>query len=81
MDNFNVSGMDCFTNVLATFLDLGTFQLCCCLCRVRELLDFIKNLCSKDERRYYSLDYIKLIKIIRIFHNITVFLIKLVQPW
>ncbi len=35
--------MDCFTDVLTTFLGLGTFQLCYCLCRVRELSDFIKN--------------------------------------
>ncbi len=26
--------MDCFTEVLPTFLSLGTCQLCCCLCRV-----------------------------------------------
>ncbi len=36
--------MDYFINVLATFLDLGTFQLLCCLCRARELSDFIKNI-------------------------------------
>ncbi len=36
--------MDYFTDVLTTFLDLGTFQLCCCLCRVRELSDLIKNI-------------------------------------
>ncbi len=35
--------MDCFTDVLTTFLGLGTFQLRYCLCRVRELSDFIKN--------------------------------------
>ncbi len=34
--------MDYFTDVLATFLDLGTFQLSCCLWRVRELSDLIK---------------------------------------
>ncbi len=36
--------MDCFTNVLTTFLGLGTFQLHFHLCRVRELSDFIKNI-------------------------------------
>ncbi len=36
--------MDYFTDVLATFLGLGTFQLCSCLWRVRELLAFIKNI-------------------------------------
>ncbi len=30
--------------VLTTFLGLGTFQLHCCLCRVRKLSDFIKNI-------------------------------------
>ncbi len=35
--------MDYFTDVLATFLDLETLQLHCCL-RVRELSDFIKNI-------------------------------------
>ncbi len=40
--------MDCFTDVFTTFLNLGTFQLCCCLWRVRHL-----NLCSEDERRSY----------------------------
>ncbi len=29
---------------LAVFLDLGTFQLCCCSCRVREISDFIRNI-------------------------------------
>ncbi len=33
-----------FTDVLATFLGLVTFQLHCCLWRVRKLLDFIKNI-------------------------------------
>ncbi len=33
---------DYFTEVLATFL--GTFQLRCCLWRVRKLSDFIKNI-------------------------------------
>ncbi len=36
--------MDCFIDVLTTFLGLGTFQLCCCLWRVRKLMDFIKNI-------------------------------------
>ncbi len=39
------------------FLGLGTFRLRCCLCRVREISDFIKkclNLCSEDERRSYG---------------------------
>ncbi len=36
--------MDYFTNVLATFLDLGTLWLHCCLRRVRELSDLIKNI-------------------------------------
>ncbi len=30
--------------VLATFLGLGIFQLCCCLWRVKKLSDFIKNI-------------------------------------
>ncbi len=33
-----------FTDVFTTFLDLGTFQLCCCLWSVRQLSDFIKNI-------------------------------------
>ncbi len=36
--------MDYFTDVLATFLGLGTLQLHCCLRRVRERSDFIKNI-------------------------------------
>ncbi len=36
--------MDYFNDVLTTFLDLGTFQLHCCLRRVRELSDLIKNI-------------------------------------
>ncbi len=36
--------MDCFTDVLTTFLGVGTLQLHCCVCRVRELSDFIKNI-------------------------------------
>ncbi len=36
--------MDYFTDVLAMFLDLGTLQLHCCLWRVRELSDLIKNI-------------------------------------
>ncbi len=36
--------MDYFTDVLAVFLCLGTFELCCCLRRIRELSDFIKNI-------------------------------------
>ncbi len=36
--------MDYFTDVFATFLDSGTFQLHCCLRRVRELSDLIKNI-------------------------------------
>ncbi len=36
--------MDYFIDVLATFLELGTFQLHCCLWRVRELSDVIKNI-------------------------------------
>ncbi len=36
--------MDHFTNLLATFLDLGTYQLCCCLWSARKLSDFIKNI-------------------------------------
>ncbi len=36
--------MDYFIDVLATFLGLGTLQLRCCLWRVRELSDFIKNI-------------------------------------
>ncbi len=36
--------MDYFNYVLSTFLGLGTFQLHCCLCRVRKLSDFIKNI-------------------------------------
>ncbi len=33
-----------FYLVLATFLGLGTFELCSCLWRVRELSDFITNI-------------------------------------
>ncbi len=33
-----------FTDVLAMFQGLVTFQLRCCLWRVRKLLDFIKNI-------------------------------------
>ncbi len=29
--------IDCFTDILTMFLGLGTFQLCCCLWRVRKL--------------------------------------------
>ncbi len=36
--------VDCFTDVLATFLDLGTLQLRCCLWSVWEILDLIKNI-------------------------------------
>ncbi len=36
--------MDYFTNLLAMFLDMGTFQLCCCLWRVWELSDSNKNI-------------------------------------
>ncbi len=36
--------MDYFTDVFAMFLDLGILQLHCCLRRVRELSDFIKNI-------------------------------------
>ncbi len=35
--------MHYFNNVF-TFLDLGTFKLHCCLCRVRKLSDFVKNI-------------------------------------
>ncbi len=33
-----------FTDILTTFLGLGTFQLCCCLWRLRKLSNFIKNI-------------------------------------
>ncbi len=33
-----------FYYVHATFMDLEILQLHCCLCRVRELSDFIKNI-------------------------------------
>ncbi len=36
--------MNYFIDVLNTFLGPETFQLCCCLCRVKELSDFIKNI-------------------------------------
>ncbi len=36
--------MDYFTDVCATFLDLGTIQLHYCLRRIRELSDLIKNI-------------------------------------
>ncbi len=36
--------MSHFIDVPTTFLDLGKFQLCCCLWRVRKLSDFIKNI-------------------------------------
>ncbi len=46
--------MVCFTNVPATFLGLGTLQLCCCLWRVRELSDFIikKKKLAGHQRSY-----------------------------
>ncbi len=48
--------MDWFTDVLTTFLDLGTFQLCCCLWRVRELSEFIRNIliCALKVLRVYN---------------------------
>ncbi len=36
--------MDCFIDVLTTFLGLGTFQFRCRPCKVRKLSDFIKNI-------------------------------------
>ncbi len=45
--------MDYFTDILATFLELGTFPLRCCLLMVRKLSDFIIeyiNLGSEDEQ-------------------------------
>ncbi len=36
--------MDYFTDLLATFLDMGTFQLCCCLWRVWKFSDSNKNI-------------------------------------
>ncbi len=36
--------MDYFTDFLTMFLSLGIFNLHCSLCRVRKLLDFIKNI-------------------------------------
>ncbi len=36
--------MDSFTDVSTMFVDLGTFQLRCCLWRIRELSNFIKNI-------------------------------------
>ncbi len=36
--------LDYFTDVIATFLGLGTFQLCCGLCRDGKLSDCIKNI-------------------------------------
>ncbi len=46
--------MDYFKEVLTTFLGQWKFQLYCCLCRVRKLLDFIKknfnlSLCHEGE--------------------------------
>ncbi len=41
-------------SLLTIFLGLGTFQLHCCLCRIRKLSDLIKNILtwrSEDERR------------------------------
>ncbi len=51
-----VNNMDCFTDIFTKFLDLGTFQLCCCLWRDRALRFHQKhlNLCSEDERRSYG---------------------------
>ncbi len=46
--------MDYFTNLLATFLDMGTFQLCCCLWRNFFFKQKYLNLCSNDERRSYG---------------------------
>ncbi len=39
-----VEPLDYFTNVFATFLGLGTFNMCCCLCRDGKLSDCIKNM-------------------------------------
>ncbi len=36
--------VDYFTDVLATFMDLGTLQLRCCLWSIWEILDLIKNI-------------------------------------
>ncbi len=36
--------MDYLTNLLAMFLDMGTFQLCCCLWRVWKLSDSNQNI-------------------------------------
>ncbi len=36
--------MDCFTDLLAMFPDMGTFQLCCCLWRIWKLSDSNKNI-------------------------------------
>ncbi len=45
--------MDYFTDVLTTFLGLGTFQLHCCLWRVGLHQKYL-NLCSEDEQRSYE---------------------------
>ncbi len=48
---------DYFTDVLATLLDLGTFQLCCCLWEGQRALGLHQkylNLCSEDEWRVSS---------------------------
>ncbi len=51
--------MDYFTDLLATFLDLGTVQLCCCLWEGQRALRFHQkylNLCSEDERMSYGFE-------------------------
>ncbi len=48
--------MEYFTDRLATFLDMGTFQLCCCLWEGLKALRFNQkhlNFCSDDEQRSY----------------------------
>ncbi len=42
-----------FTDLLATFLDMETFQLCCCQWRVNFSQKPL-NLCSDDEPRSYG---------------------------
>ncbi len=51
--------MDYFTDLLATFLDLGTFQLYCCLWEGQTALRCHQkylNLCSEDKRRSYRFE-------------------------
>ncbi len=54
--------MDYFTDLLAMFLHLDHFKDTCCLCRVRELSDFIRSI----------LICVLKMKVLRVWNNMTV---------